>query len=226
MHFDPELVPEEIELRNLGAVGPGPASPGEDRYMINRYLRERGDGNIKTNADLIAKARFYSDAHFPDRKAAREFAERARALDTSLRLQYRFAMQTSLLQCMQEQKLDVLVAPTSSVPPRKLTAPREPTVNGRSAIGWSFFGQQGLPVMTVPAGFTTEVWDRAPAGDGGAPRAPQAATRLVGPIAASLPVGVDFIGRPFSEATLIRVGAAYEAATRHREPPPEFGPLD
>jgi Asp-tRNA(Asn)/Glu-tRNA(Gln) amidotransferase A subunit family amidase len=247
MHFDPALVPEAVELRNLGTFGPGPASTGEDRYMIDRYLRERGDANIETNADLISKARFYSDPHFPDRKAARERAQRESALDTSLRLQYRFAMQTSLLQCMREPGLDALVAPTSTVPPRKLTAPREPTVNGRSAIGWSFFGQQGFPVMTVPAGFTTEIWDRVRADDaevgagqdgaagprqGGAGPAPrngaasrEGRTRLVGPISARLPVGVDFIGKPFGEALLIRIGAAYEAATRHREPPPDFGPL-
>ncbi|HEU4618536.1 MAG TPA: amidase [Gammaproteobacteria bacterium] len=215
LHFDPSGVPAEVSLRTLGALGPAPASPGEDRYMIDRYLRERGDANIKSNADLIAKARFYSDPNFPDRRSARVSAERAKALDTSFRAQYRLAMQTTLLQCMEEQSLDALVAPTSSVPPRKLTAPREPTVNGRPAIGWSFFGQQGLPVMTVPAGFTTEVWDRVRTEDGG--------TRLEGPVAARLPVGVDIIGRPFAEATLFRIGAAYESATRHRRPPPEFG---
>jgi amidase len=117
---------------------------------------------------------------------------------------------------MQEQGLDALVAPTASVPPRKLTAPREPAVNGRSPVGWSFIGQQGFPVITVPAGFTTEVWDRVRDGDG---------TRLAGPVAASLPVGVDFIARPFDETMLFRVASAYEAATMHRRPPPDFGPV-
>jgi amidase len=216
MHFDPERVPE-LSLRDLGAFAPGFGVPGEDRYMIDRYLRERGDANIKSNADLIAKATFYEDPHFPDRRQARENAQRARTLDTSLRLQNRFAFRTMLLQCMQQQRLDVLVAPTSSVPPRKLTAPREPTVNGRPAIGWSMFGQQGFPVMTVPAGFTTQVWDRIAGADG--------RTRLAGPVPVSLPVGIDLIARPFDEALLFRVGAAYEAATRHRRAPPEFGPL-
>ena len=96
--------------------------------MINRYLRERGDANIKTNADLIAKASFYQDPNFPDRKQAREQAERATTLDTSARLQGRFALQTMLLQCMQEQRLDALVSPMSTVPPRKLTSPREPAL--------------------------------------------------------------------------------------------------
>ncbi|HEX7079725.1 MAG TPA: amidase [Gammaproteobacteria bacterium] len=213
MHFDPQRVPP-LSLRDLGDFAPGFGVPGEGRYMIDRYLRERGDANIESNADLIAKATFYDDPNFPDRRRARENAQRARTIDTSLRLQNRFAFRTMILQCMQQQRLDVLVAPTASVPPRKLTAPREPMVNGRSPVGWSFIGQQGFPAMTVPAGFTTEVWDRVRTADG---------TRLVGPVAASLPVGVDFIARPFDEAVLFRVGAAYEAATHHRRPPPEFG---
>ena len=185
--------------------------------MMNRYLRERGDANIKTSADLISKARFYEDPNFPDRKQARQVAERATVLDTSVRLQTRFALQNLLLQCMQEQRLDALVSPMSTVPPRKLTAPREPNANGRSPIGWSLIGQQGFPAITVPAGFTTEIWDRVRDGNGG--------TRLVGPLKANLPVGVDFIARPFDEAMLFRIASAFEAATRHRKPPPDFGPV-
>jgi len=185
--------------------------------MINRYLRERGDANIRSNADLITKAKFYQDPNFPDRKQAREAAERATVFDTAARVQTRLALQTMLLQCMEEQKLDALMSPTSTVPPRKLTSPREPAVNNRPAIGWSMFGQQGFPAITVPAGFTTEVWDRVPDGNG--------ATRLTGPVAAKLPVGVDFIARPFGEPMLVRIASAYEAATKHRAAPPEFGPL-
>jgi Asp-tRNA(Asn)/Glu-tRNA(Gln) amidotransferase A subunit family amidase len=209
MKVNPAHVPAGFSLRSLNAFG----TQGEGKYTINRYLLERGDANIRSNADLIAKARFYADPNFPDRKQAREAAERALDLDTSTRLQTRFALQTVLLQCMEEQRLDALVSPTSTVPPRKLTSPREPAVNGRPPIGWSVIGQQGFPAITVPAGFTTEVWDRERDGSG---------TKLVGPIAAQLPVGVDFLARPFQEALLVRIAAAYEAATRHRRPPSEF----
>jgi len=184
---------------------------------MNKYLQERADANIKTGADLISKARFYDDPNFPDRKQARETAERATGLDTSARLQTRFGLQNLLLQCMQEQRLDALVSPMSTVPPRKLTSPREPNTNGRSPIGWSLIGQQGFPAITVPGGFTTEIWDRERDGSGG--------THLVGPIRATLPVGIDFIARPFDEAMLFRIASAFEAATRHRKPPPDFGPV-
>jgi amidase len=213
LHADPARVPQTLSLRSLNT----PAVEGEAKYMMNRYLRERGDANIKTSADLISKARFYEDPNFPDRKQARQAAERATVLDTSLRLQTRFALQNLLLQCMQEQRLDALVSPMSTVPPRKLTAPREPNANGRSPIGWSLIGQQGFPAITVPAGFTTEIWDRVRDGNDG--------TRLVGPLKANLPVGVDFIARPFDEEMLFRIASAFEAATRHRKPPPDFGPV-
>ncbi len=213
LHADPARAPQTLSLRSLNT----PAVGGEGKYMMNRYLEERGDANIKTSADLISKARFYEDPNFPDRKQARQAAERATVLDTSARLQTRFAFQNLLLQCMQEQRLDALVSPMSTVPPRKLTAPREPNANGRAPIGWSFIGQQGFPAITVPAGFTTEIWDRVRDANGG--------TRMVGPVKANLPVGVDFIARPFDEAMLFRIASAFEAATRHRRPPPDFGPV-
>jgi Asp-tRNA(Asn)/Glu-tRNA(Gln) amidotransferase A subunit family amidase len=213
MQADPTRVPADLSLRSFNT----PAVEGESKFMMNKYLRERGDANIKTSADLISKATFYEDSNFPDRKQARQAAERAAALDSSARLQTRFALQNLLLQCMQEQQLDALVSPMSTVPPRKLTAPREPNANGRPPIGWSLIGQQGFPAITVPAGFATQIWDRE--------RDANIGTRLVGPVQANLPVGVDFIARPFDEALLFRIASAFEAATRHRRPPPDFGPL-
>ena len=57
LRADPARVPAALTLRELGGtVG----APGEGKYMINRYLRERGDANITSNADLITKARFYA----------------------------------------------------------------------------------------------------------------------------------------------------------------------
>jgi Asp-tRNA(Asn)/Glu-tRNA(Gln) amidotransferase A subunit family amidase len=143
------------------------------------------------------------------------------ALDTAARLQKRFGIQQMVLQCMQELGVDVLTYPTGNVPTPILGAPYEPNINARNGgSSWNLLGQQGFPAITVPAGFTTQVYDRVR--DTSMPDG----TRLVGPVAAKLPVGIDFLGPPFSEPVLLRVASAYEAATRHRVPPPAFGPLE
>lgn len=54
--------------------------------------------------------------------------------------------------------------------------------------------QTGFPAVTVPMGFTY----------------------------GSLPAGLTFLGRLFSEGELIRFAYAYEQATRHRRPPANF----
>lgn len=55
----------------------------------------------------------------------------------------------------------------------------------------------GLPAMVVPAGFTSD----------------------------GLPIGLELMGRPFSESTLIAVAAGYEAHTDHRLLPAATPPL-
>ena len=55
----------------------------------------------------------------------------------------------------------------------------------------------GQPAFTIPMGFTYD----------------------------HLPAGLQFLGRPFDEPTLIRVTYAYEQATLHRRPPEKFPEL-
>ena len=90
-------------------------------------------------------------------------------------------------------------------------------MNGRNQAHWTLLGQNGFPAISVPAGFTTEVYDRVPD-----PSSPDG-TRLVGPVAARLPVGMDFASRPFGEPILVRIASAFEKVGKRREPPPEFG---
>jgi Asp-tRNA(Asn)/Glu-tRNA(Gln) amidotransferase A subunit family amidase len=40
-----------------------------------------------------------------------------------------------------------------------------------------------------------------------------------------LPAGLTFFGRPWDEATLIKLAYAYEQATRHRRPPQTTPPV-
>jgi amidase len=211
---DPSRVPEGISLRDFGAA---PAL-GEEYYSTERYLKERGDSAIKNNADYATKANtLRSEAGSPRGKEPT-------AMDMSSRILLRFAVQQIVLQCMAELHLDVVTYATSNIPPLKILAPEEAPVKGRetwqiNSGSWTLFGHQGFPVISVPAGFTTQVYDIEIN-----PAAP-AETVEVGPTAARLPVGIDFAGRPFDEPTLFRVASAYVRATKHRQPPPDFGPL-
>ena len=219
MFFDPSLVPAGPTIRSMGPA----SNSGQSKYMLSRYLKERGDANIKTIGDLISKSNFYRDvrpdAGFADRKAALEDINRSATLDMANIFQDRFAYQQVVLQCMAEQNLDALVSPAGNIPAYILGAPIEPPLDGRTTSVWGLLGQQGIPTLSVPAGFTTQVFDRSR--DAAAP----GGSRLVGPVPAKLPVGIMFFGRPFSEPTLFRIASAYEAATKHRIPPPDFGPV-
>jgi amidase len=196
---------------------------GERKYAMSLYLAERGDASIRTIDDLLAKSSFFTDVRpdsgFSDKKEGLERSSRDWTFDAGDRLANRFALQQVTLQCMAMLDLDAVTYPTSNIPAAKLGAPTEPNANGRQSNAWTLLGANGFPAITVPAGFTTEVYDRvldARAKDG---------SKLVGPVAARLPVGIDFLARPFDEPTLFKIAAAYEAATRHRVPPPGFGPL-
>jgi len=258
--MDPSKAPGKFTLRDLGGFGgagrraagaaavadgtppaPTPGSGmavGEARFEYNVWLRQRGDKNIKTLTDLYNKASFYTDPNFGTQKASLTNSDKARTFEMAERMQRRFMTQEALLQAYADMNLDAVVSPTSNIPPQKLGAPNEPTVNGRASDLWSGPGlTQGMPCITVPAGFTTEVYDRirdpnAPPPPPGWARSPgygagaaQEPTVLIGPTPAVLPVGMDICGRPFSEPILIAIAGAYQDATRHRHAPPDFGPL-
>lgn len=228
MRMDPKSVPQTITLRDLGAA----AITGESKYGFNLYLRERGDAKMQSIDDLIHHSRFFFDIFEGDKKATLIRNNEALIYDNALRLQKRFAVQQIVLQTMAELQLDALVYPTGLLPPRKINTPRDPNINGISNYGmWNFLGVQGFPAVTVPAGFTTEIWERIPD-----PKVPlpkeiprgeesNIPTVLVGPVKARLPVGIDFVGRPFSEPLLLKIAYAYEAGTKHRREPENFAAL-
>jgi Asp-tRNA(Asn)/Glu-tRNA(Gln) amidotransferase A subunit family amidase len=226
LYVDPSLVPNKLTIRSFGTGGMGGGGEGggigESKYYFDRYLKTRGDANIKDLTDLINKSRFYKDTfntRFSDKKATLENANKAQTLDLRTRNANRLAIQQTVMQCMTVMKLDAVTYPTGNIPPSIIKAPVEPEINGRQHQAWTLLGTMGFPAMTVPAGFTSVVYDRAV--DASAP----GGTRLVGPVPEKLPVGIDFLTVPFGEATLFKIASAYESATHHRMSPPDFGPL-
>jgi len=222
MYYDPSLTPSGVTLRSLGQGG---QSVGESRFMLERYLRERGDASIKTLKDLNEHSKVLTDTRPDSGSNARggggggENNRSAMTLDNADRWLLRFAVQQIVLLAMEDMKLDAMITPTGNIPPYILGRPLEPTLNGRGPSIWSFLGTQGFPQLGMPAGFTTKVYDRVR--DTSAP----GGSRLTEPTPAKLPLSVMLFGRPFGEPVLFRIASAYEQATHHREPPPDFGPL-
>jgi Asp-tRNA(Asn)/Glu-tRNA(Gln) amidotransferase A subunit family amidase len=211
----PSLVPNGISLRGFGAA---PAL-GEEYFNTERYLRERGDAAIKTSSELTTKANALRDEATPGGNN-----RLPPTMNMTNRMLMRFAVQQVVLQCMAELRLDAVTYATSNIPPSKIGAPEPSPVknndNWELNTGiWTFFGHYGFPVISVPAGFTTQVYDLEET-----PGQPNK-LREVGPTPAHLPIGIDIAGRPFDEPTLLRIASAYARATKHREPPPDFGPL-
>jgi amidase len=80
------------------------------------------------------------------------------------------------------------------------TIRRKANVIGETQMGNNchLSANSGLPAITVPGGFTPD----------------------------GLPVGVELLGRAWSEPQLIKIAYAYEQGTRHRRPPASTPALD
>ena len=120
MYYDPSLTPDGVTLRSLGQGG---QSVGESRFMIERYLRERGDATIKTVKDLSEHSKALTDTRPDSGNNARggggggENNRNAMTLDNADRWLTRFAVQQIVLLAMEDMKLDAMITPTGNIPP-------------------------------------------------------------------------------------------------------------
>jgi amidase len=253
MAFDHGLIPSGARGLNLRMLAAQPRGH-EAHYAINRYLRERGDAKFKDLQDILAMPMFSGSLENLKRAFSddAETLDSATQIDHLIRMQ---TLRRTILQVMAENNLDALVYVYTTIPPhiiltnrlaktvemhsepRILRAgtvmsdstlvPGEPVLQSDldtyrgsgSSFAVSLSPETGFPAIVVPAGFTREVYDRVP--DDSDPNG----SRLEGPKQVELPVALEFLARPFDEATLFEIASAFESSTRHRRPPPGFGAL-
>jgi amidase len=145
---DAARMPPELSLRILAEREP--ANSGEVLYVLDRYLRERGDKNIKSIKDLIDNSTFYGHAaiagvteppksrieglltrteRFTKKSDGSPYARRTPIvnLDGNGWHVSRTTLQVLVNKVMADQKLDALVYPTKTIPAPLLASPVEPT---------------------------------------------------------------------------------------------------
>jgi hypothetical protein len=140
-------LPADLTLRVIAEREP--PAPGEVRFVLERYLRDRGDKNIRNVADLIAKSTFYDHApiagvtatpkgRLEDLMVRTERLTRKSdgsplvrkipniSLDISGWHANRTVLQMLVNKVMVDNRLDALVYPTKTVLAPRLAAPVEP----------------------------------------------------------------------------------------------------
>ena len=199
-------------LRELGAEVFDVAIPGIERVsavfgansyeteeVTDAYLAELRDPPYRTLASILLSGHVN-----PWRSAGMADLLGKTTRDPGY-LEYLLArdrIREDVIATLAEHDLDAFVYATFDHPPTPIPEDVEtsPAPNDRYGLGdnRSLSPLTGFPALTVPAGFTDD----------------------------GLPVGLEFLGRPFKEAMLLGFGYAFEQATHHRRPPPTAPPLE
>jgi amidase len=179
-------------LDSLFAAHRGQCNPF--KYDLERWIASTGNRTpVKSLQEIIRSGRYH-----PSIQKRLELAE---AVDVPPeqnpgcrdRDEFREGLRTMVARAMDAQRLDALIYPTWSNPPRLIGDLNTPPGDNSQL----FSPSTGWPAMTVPMGYTR----------------------------GTLPAGMTFFGRAWSEPVLIRLAYGYEQATHHRRPPATTPPL-
>ena len=193
-------------------------------FHLAQYLMRRGDPTVTDWTSLNANSKYYSER----RAVAMRNWENARNIVSAgitQRVKMRDVMRLVLLNVLHRNDLDVLVNPTITVPPVRIGYAGEPSVKNRPTGRFPTSANLGIPEITVPAGFNRIVYDPEYVLNEDRDGYDNVTGSRRTELDAALPVGISFWAGPGDEPLVLRVASAYEAATRHRRPPPDFGPV-
>jgi Asp-tRNA(Asn)/Glu-tRNA(Gln) amidotransferase A subunit family amidase len=164
----------------------------ETEEATNLYLKDHPGAPAKTLRDILLSGKL-----IPQRaKALMDNIGKSTNDAGYLRvLNAKEQTRQQILKIMADNRLDALVYATfdhqpTVIAPDVLT---NPDTKDEYARGQNRYLAPllGFPALTVPGGFTSD----------------------------GLPVGIEFLGRAFSEGTLLKLGYAFEQGTQHRKPP-------
>jgi amidase len=186
------------DLKRLSAKRATDAALTEEALAV--YLRRNPDSEFKTRADIDNHPEMPKTFKAISGQRSRRGGANLATTDPALLLESQRAREQllqNIAQVMADQKLDVLVFKSVEHEPTPIVEATTPPYKSNGGVVSLNTFLIHTPIITVPMGTS----------DG------------------SIPAGITFMGLPFSEPTLIRLGYAYEQATRHRRPPATTPPL-
>jgi len=208
-------------------------------FHVNQYLsrraadwRARGYGETLADfATLNARSKFWGDDGRAGFRNWEEITDPRNKLGGRQGVDERIMLRELLrrvdMMVMLENRLDALVRLHTPLPPARIGGAHDP-LGGRNNLRLeSFYGPNaGLTEVLIPAGYVTTVYDPVFALSADRTRyvsvPGDTPTTLPPP---GLPFSLAFRAEPGREDVVLKIAAAYEAASKRRVPPPAFGPL-
>jgi amidase len=164
----------------------------ETEAALNKYLAEHHNAPFKTLREILLSGRMVPSRALTMMSVVGKSTDDIGYLQV-LRVQEE--TRQLVLALMADQKLDAFMYATFDHQPGVMA---DDVMTRRVVDDFAGIGNNrrlspvlGFPALAVPAGFTTD----------------------------GIPVGIEFMTRPFTEPTLLKIAFSYEQGTRHRRPP-------
>lgn len=214
----------KINLRRISGSGLG--NP-DSTFLYDKYLALRGDTRVNSWAAWVANSKWKSDAQRVGAENAVGDQDPREEPGTVSYLKMQSVLRLVVLKVMQENGIDAFVNPEQTTPPYKLGGAQEPVVNSRAAHSCcaGFTALLGGPEVDIPAGYTTTVFNPQYVLNKDKTRYEAVTGTVESKLEHPMPISLMIWAGPGYDSTVIKAGSAYEAATHHRKPPPDYGPV-
>ena len=170
----------------------------EYKSQLNHYLKAQPNPPMHSLAELIASGKYHKASLEKFLASAEGYENGLNEPDYKSRRIKIDDMRIQLANLMAKNNVVALLYPHQKRLPVMIGEATQVERNGILAT------LAGFPAVTVPAGFSTPT-EGAPIG---------------------VPVGIEFLGPPFSEPWLLQIAYGFEQATHARKPPQSTPPLN
>ncbi len=211
---------------NLRRVTSGTDNTMRTPFLMDKYLLQRGDARVKDWASFVANAKFFADSlRSGSENQATVNDQDIRSTSGIDRLKMVLIMRMVVGKVLRQNNLDVLVIPNIPAPVERNEFARDPTVNGVRPNGPPITDLLGVPEMIIPAGYNQIVYETQYQLSSDKTTYNSVPGTVKSLMRNPMPTSIMFWAGPGDEPRILRVASAYEAATHHRMPPSDFGPL-